>query len=115
MKLKYNNPSVEKYFSDFNIIAKKKGKDLARAIKKRCDQLKAAPNFSIYLSTRLGKPHPLYGNLKGCYGISVTGNIRLIVRPDVESLDPVSLQKCDSVIIEGVMDYHGQKHEWLIP
>ncbi|MDD4570831.1 MAG: hypothetical protein PHE70_12030 [Tepidanaerobacteraceae bacterium] len=26
-----------------------------------------------------------------------------------------SLTKCDSVIIEGVMDYHGQKQEWLIP
>lgn len=115
MKLKYEKPSVEKYFSDFALMNKKIGKDLIRTTKKRYDQLKAAANFSIYLSTGLGKPHPLYENLKGCYGISITGNVRLVVRPDVESLDPASLKKCDSVIIEGVMDYHGQKDEWLIP
>ena len=106
---------MEKYFNNFALMNKEKGKNLARAIKKRHDQLKAAPNFSIYLSTGLGKPHPLYGDLKGCYAISITGNVRLIVRPDTESLDPDSLVKCDSVIIEGVMDYHGRKHEWLIP
>lgn len=114
MKLKYKKSSVEKYFSNFALMNKKLGKDLTRTTKKRYDQLKAAPNFSIYLSTGLGKPHPLYGDLRGCYGISIASNIRLIVRPDAESLDPSSLAKCDSVIIEGVMDYHGQKHEWLI-
>lgn len=115
MKLKYGKPSVEKYFSDFALMNKKIGKDLTRMTKKRYDQLKAATNFSIYFSTGLGRPHPLYENLKGCYGISITGNVRLVIRPDVESLDPDSLKKCDSVIIEGVMDYHGQKHEWIIP
>ncbi len=115
VKLIYKKPSVEKYFSNFALMSTKLGKDLTRTIKKRCDQLEAAANFSIYLSTGLGKPHSLSGNLKGCYGISISGNIRLIVRPDAESLDPASLTKCDSVIIEGVMDYHGQKQEWLIP
>lgn len=115
MKLEYGNAVVEKYFSNFNLFKKDKGSNLARTTKKRCDQLKAAKNFGIYLSTGLGKPHPLFGNLKGCYGINITGNIRLIVKPDVESLDPESLKKCTVVIIEGVMDYHGQKTEWIIP
>lgn len=111
MKFKYENGSVEECFSDFDLMKKKMGKDLTRNAKK----LKAAANFSIYLSTGLGKPHPLVGNLKGYYGINITGNIRLLVKPDVESLDPASLKKCDSVIIKGVMDYHGRKREWLIP
>ncbi len=115
MKLKYENPSVEKHFSDFDLMKKKIGKDLTRNAKKRYDQLKAAANFSIYLSLGLGKPHLLVGNLKGCCGISISGNFKLVVKPDTESLDPVSLKKCDSVIIKGVVDYHGQKHEWLIP
>lgn len=115
LNLKYEKSSVEKYFENFDLMSKEKGKDLTRAVKKRYDQLKAAANFSIYLKTGLGKPHPLYENLKGCYGISVNGNIRLIVRPDVEGLDPDSLKRCDTVIIKGVMDYHGKKHEWLIP
>lgn len=115
LNLKYEKSSVEKYFENFDLMSKEKGKDLTRAVKKRYDQLKAAANFSIYLKTGLGKPHPLYENLKGCYGISVNGNIRLIVRPDVEGLDPDSLKRCDTVIIKGVMDYHGKKHEWIIP
>lgn len=57
VKLKYENPSVEKHFSDFDLMKKKIGKDLTRNAKKRYDQLKAAANFSIYLSLGLGKPH----------------------------------------------------------
>jgi plasmid maintenance system killer protein len=110
---KYESRSVEKYFSDFKLMKKKLG-NLARNTKKRYEQLKAAANFSIYLSTGLGKPHSLAGNLKGYYGINISSNIRLVVRPDVENLDPASLEKCDSVIIKGVLDYHGQKYEWLI-
>jgi len=115
VKLGYENPSVERCFSDFDLMRRKIGNDLARGAKKRHDQLRAAANFSIYLNTGLGKPHPLFGNLKGYYGISISGNIRLVVKPDAESLDPDSLKKCDSILIKGVMDYHGQKHEWLIP
>ena len=115
MKFQYENQAVEKCFGDFDLMKRQIGKDLTRNIKKRYDQLKAAVNFGIFLATGLGKPHPLTGNLKGYYGISISGNIRLIVKPDVESLDAASLRKCDSVIIKGVVDYHGQKQEWLIP
>lgn len=115
MEFQYESHSVKKYFSDFELMKKKIGKALTRNIKKRYDQLKAAANFSIYLSTGLGRPHLLVGNLKGYYGLSISGDVRLVVKPDAESLDPVSLKECDTVIIRGVMDYHGQKHEWLIP
>jgi Txe/YoeB family toxin of Txe-Axe toxin-antitoxin module len=115
VKFKYESRPVEKYFSDFKLMKKKMGKDLTRNTKKRYNELKAAANFSIYLSTGLGRPHPLSGNLKGYYGLGISDNVRLVVRPDVESLDSASLKKCDTVIIRGVMDYHGRKHEWFIP
>lgn len=92
MKIEYSNEIVEKYFKDFNLMKKEKGPDLAKAIKKRYEQLKAADNFSIYLATGLGRSHPLYENLKSRYGISITGNIRLVVKPDAKSLDPISLK-----------------------
>ncbi|WP_286680736.1 hypothetical protein [Tepidanaerobacter sp. EBM-49] len=114
MKFKYKSRTVEKYFSNFELMKKKIGIDLTRSIKKRCDQLKAAVNFDIYLSTGLGKPHSLSGNLQGYYGITISGNIRLIVKPDAENLDSASLKNCDLIVIGGVMDYHGQKQEWLI-
>jgi len=115
VKIEYLNDNVEKYFKNFNLMKKDKGPNLAKAIKKRYDQLKAADNFSIYLDTGLGRPHPLYENLKSRYGISITGNIRLVVKPDARSLDPISLKECKTIIIEGVMVYHGQKIEWIIP
>jgi len=115
VRIEYEDSSVEKYFKNLDLMKKKIGLDLTKITKKRQDQLRASDNFSIYLSTGLGKPHPLFENLKGCYGISLTGKMRLIVKPDVEELDPKSLINCEIVIIKGVMDYHGRKNEWIIP
>ncbi len=115
MEFKFENQKVKPYFEDFTLMKKKIGQDLARRVKKRYDILKAATNFGVYLNTGLGKPHPLAGDLKGCYGISISGNYRLIIRPDTERFDPASLKECDTIIVEGVMDYHAQKNKWLIP
>jgi proteic killer suppression protein/toxin YoeB len=113
--IEYESESLQIIFNDYELIKKKIGKDRARTTKKRIDQLKASVNFSIYLTTGLGKPHLLYENLKGYYGVSITGNVRLIIRPKAESTEPAVLKKCDTVIIKGVMDYHGNKNEWIIP
>ncbi len=115
MLIEYDNQLTTKIFGDFNLMKKKLGMDRARATKRRLDQLRASINFSVYLTTGLGRPHPLSGNLKGYYGVYLTGNVRLIVKPNVKSLEPEALRECDTVIIKGVMDYHGRKNEWLIP
>jgi len=115
VRFKYENPTAKRYFDDFELMKKKIGIDIARNTKKRCNELKAAENFAIYLKTGLGKPHSLAEDLKGWYGIAVSGNIRLIVKPDMEESDDASFEKCDSVIIRGLVDYHGRKNEWLIP
>lgn len=115
MELKYENSAVRKFFTDFNLMAKCKGHDLARAVKKRCDQMRAAHNFGVYLGLGIGQPHPLVDDLKGYYAIRLTGKDRLIVKPMTENLAPEFVNKCDVVIIEGVMNYHGNKKEWIIP
>ena len=51
----------------------------------------------------------------GYYEVTITGNVRLIVKPDAESLEPEALKDFMTVVIKGVMDYHGRKNEWLIP
>lgn len=115
MFIEYENESVREVCSDVGLMKKRLGQDRARGTKKRLDQLKAASSFSIHLSTGLGKPHPLTENLKGYYGITITGNVRLVVKPKAESLELEALKECDTVVIKGVTDYHGRKTEWIIP
>ncbi len=115
MRIEFDDYQVERVFHDLGALKKVLGQDKARSLKKRLDQLEASANFYIYLSTRLGRPHALSGNLKGCYGITLSGNLRLVVKPDAKGLDSGSLQECEAVIIKGVVDYHGQQNEWVIP
>lgn len=115
VRFKYGNPTAKKCLDDFELMKKKIGIDITRNTKKRCNEPKSAENSAIYLRTGLGKPHSFVDHLIGWYGIAVSGNIRLIVKPDMEKSDDASLEKRDSVIIRGLVDYHGRKNEWLIP
>ena len=114
LQIEYESERIEEYFNDLNKMKRKIGAELTKAVKKRYDQLKAAKTFQIYLSTGLGRPHKLDHDLSGYYGIGLSGNERLIVRPKAEGLEPEVLMDCDTVIIKGVEDYHGKKQEWLI-
>lgn len=114
LKLEYDSKDVEKYFTNFNLLYKEKGQNLAKAVKKRVNQLMAAKNFGDYRKTGLGKPHFLSGNLKGCVAISLTGNLRLIIMPVIDVSDFKYVDRCEKLIIKGVVDYHGQKEEWII-
>ena len=115
MLIEYENDTIEDIFSDFDLMKKKIGDEWTRTVKLRLDQLKASSNFSNYLTNGLGKPHPLFENLKGYYGIGITVNVRLVVKPDSINLDPKELKNCETVVIKGVMDYHGKKINWYIP
>lgn len=115
MEIKFDNKKVKALFNDFTLMATKKGLKITKTIKRRYEQLKAAETFADYLLTGLGKPHKLSGNKQGTYGISITGNIRLIVKPLVKDLSAGSLSKCKEVIIKGAEDYHGGKITTYIP
>ena len=115
INIKYDNNKVEQAFSDFSKMKKKHGEDLTKQIKYRLDHLVAMPNFQEYLTLRLGNPHSLEGDLKGCYGVTASGNIRIIIKPICDALTQESLSKCDEVILKGLCDYHGQKNKWIIP
>jgi len=115
MEIDYHSNEVEKYFTNYKKIQRKKGFELARSVKKRVDQLAAAPTFQEYIDIGLGSPHSLTGNLKGWYGVDVKGNYKLLIRPDSDDLTSESLKKCKKAIIGGVVDYHGSKTEIIIP
>ena len=123
MQITYEDDSVRELFEDLcqiqmpkGLMKKLIGPELTRSVKKRFDQLKSADNFYIFQSTGLGKPHSLTG-MEGCYGVRVTANWRLVVKPVADDTSPEALKNCDTLQIKGVVDYHGkgEKNNWIIP
>jgi len=111
----YENAKVEQYFTDYNKMGVKIGNNEARSVKLRVNQLSAAVSFYEYLKLNIGKPHSLSGDLSDYYGVSITGNIRLIVKPMCDDRTPEMLRVCTKCEVRGVVKYHERKNEWIVP
>ena len=100
-----------------NLMKKKIGAELTKAVKKRYNQIVAFTSFSALQQSGIGKMESLEGDRKGSYSLRVSANYRLIVKPEAKDLSAESLKSCDTLIIEGVIDYHGKgkKFSWIIP
>ncbi len=98
-------------------MKKEIGMELTKAVKKRYNQIVAFSSFSSFQQSGIGKMESLEGENKGSYSLRISANYRLIVKPKAEDLSAESLRECDTLIIEGVIDYHGKgkKFGWLIP
>jgi len=98
-------------------MKKQIGAELTKAVKKRYNQIVAFSSFSALQLSGIGKMESLDGDQKGSYSLRVSANYRLIVRPVAEDQSAESLKKCDTLVIEGVIDYHGKgkKNNWIIP
>lgn len=98
-------------------MKKEIGPELTRAVKKRYNQIVAFSSFSALQQSGIGKMESLKGDGKNSYSLRVSANYRLIVRPKTKDISAESLKICDTLIIEGVIDYHGKgkKHSWIIP
>ena len=114
IEVSYENSRVEQYFTDYDKMGAKIGVNETKTVKLRINQLCAAISFHEYLKLNLGKPHSLIGDLSDYYGISITGNIRLIVRPLCDNRTPEMLKVCIKCEVKGVVKYHERKNEWLI-
>ena len=98
-------------------MQKEIGAELTRAVKKRYNQIVSFSSFFNLQQSGLGKMESLGGDRKGAYSLRVSANYRLIIKPKTSDRSAESLKKCDTLIIEGVIDYHGKgkKFSWIIP
>jgi len=94
---------------EFDKLYKKMNFELQKKLKVTLDRLNAVKDFNEFLTLGLGRPHLLHNNLEGYYGVELNGNIRLVIKPEDDNLDS------NIYIIKGVVDYHGDKQEWIIP
>ena len=109
-------------FNDLNdvihsrdMLQKRIGLKLTRVIKNRYNQIRACNSFYEIQQNGLGKIESLSGNFKGYYSIRLDANFRMVLKPKSTDLSVESLKSCDTVIIKGVIDYHGKGNNWVIP
>lgn len=115
LNIEIHDKKVKKIIEDSDKLIKKIGIEMARKLKQRINEITSIPNFKEYLEYGPGKPHPLTGDLNNMYGIHLNKNYRLVVEPLVNSRDSNSLVECKNINIKGVVEYHGDKKEWIIP
>ena len=98
-------------------MTKQIGAELTKTVKRRYNQIVAFTSFTALQLSGIGKMESLEGDRKGTYSLRVSANFRLVVKPKAKDLSAESLKNCDTLIIEGVIDYHGKgkKFSWIIP
>lgn len=116
MELTYANEKVKEIFLNGDKMIKRVGLPLAKSIKKRKDQLESFVNLFELMGSGIDNPHLLKGDLYGCIGWSITGNVRIILDLELKNGEVYSLDipKRKKICIKGVCDYHGGKNEWTI-
>ena len=122
--IEFEDEKVKELFDDLNdvqgskgLMKKTIGADLTKSVKKRYNQIISFSSFSALQLSGIGKMESLEGDRKESYSLRVSANYRLIVKPKSKDRSAESLKKCDTLIIEGVIDYHGKgtKYNWIIP
>lgn len=122
--IEFEDGKVKELFDDLNdvqgskgLMKKTIGADLTKSVKKRYDQIISFSSFSALQLSGIGKMESLEGDRKESYSLRVWANYRLIVKPKSKDRCAESLKKCDTLIIEGVIDHHGKgtKYSWIIP
>ena len=115
MKILYQNKKIEKLLTNPQYAIKELGKDIATKVYLRRDQIEAAEILKVMIDGRIGRCHPLHYDFEGMFGLDLKDQVRLIIQPDMaeDFKDYEERIKCKSVIVIGVVDYHGQKNEWI--
>lgn len=71
----------------------------------RMSDLRVAENLAQISHLPPPRRHKLSGDWEGCWGIDLSKNHRLIVRP-IGNCDPVILETVQRIRIESIEDYH---------
>ena len=104
MDIEYASKSLEKSLADQRSITRQYGR-IARNLIHRLSDLRVADNLSQITHLPPPRRHKLTGYFEGCWGIDLSKNQRLIIRP-IGDYDSGDLSTVTRVRIEDIQDYH---------
>jgi len=84
---------------------------MARRVNQRMEELKAASNIEVMKTIPAANCHELKGNRQGEFAVNITGNFRLIFKPDINPVPRKADMNIDSIKVTdikilGTEDYH---------
>lgn len=83
MKINYQPKKLEKTTVDYRAISKNYG-NMAKKVNQRLEEMKAASTLEVLGKIPAARCHELKGNLSGCLAVDISGNHRIIFKPDHE-------------------------------
>lgn len=93
MEVKFKTNKLQKQYENSKDAEKAYGLDVAKRYVNRVNLLKSAKSFDdLYRIPQL-KFHPLTGNRKGEFAISLTGFYRLIITNDGDTFDIAKIEE----------------------
>lgn len=93
MEVEFGKKKLEKFYRESAKAARAYGEQVARKYILRINTIKAAQNLDELFTLPGLKCHPLKGNRKGQFAISLTGFYRLIFKMKGDKLDIVSIEE----------------------
>ncbi len=111
MEITFKNNSLQKTFNSEKELIRQYGKNCARKIISRLDDLEAAVNLEVFKKLP-GRCHELKGNKKGQLSLDVEHPFRLIFEPSNEGIkkkddDGLDWSSVNAVRIINIEDTHG--------
>jgi proteic killer suppression protein len=110
MQITFKSSKLEKQLTIPKEIQKSFG-DRAKKVSQRMAELRASQNLFIVSLIPAAKFHPLKGDRKGEYAVTISGNFRLVMVPDYDEVPLLAdgghdLSGIEKIKIIDVEDYH---------
>ncbi len=93
MEIRFRTKKLEKQYLSYKEASKAYGQQVAKKYIMRINMIKAAKCFDELYAIPTLKFHPLEGNRKGEYAITLTGFYRLIITNDGETFDIARIEE----------------------
>lgn len=84
IEIEFNNAKLKKLCEDDKKLTAQFGAVNARKIVQRLNQIEAAESLGMLVQYRIGRCHPLKGELQGHFALDVEQPLRLIIEPILE-------------------------------